>query len=111
MGEFARANQAGWRVRIPNWRIVSGAGANTGCSWHLEDVEFVEAAIELCDGRPSDIEQQPSQFGGGRDAVARIEYILPRVSSFAAVTYDVVATSLSVFKPGRPFRRRIASAC
>lgn len=66
---------------------MSGAGANTGCSWHLEDVEFVEAAIELCDGRPSDIEQQPSQFGGGRDAAARIEYMLPRVSSSPLSTF------------------------
>jgi len=29
-------------------------------------VEFVEVATELCDGRPSDVERQGAQFGGGR---------------------------------------------
>ena len=37
-----RTSYSSSRARIPNRRIVSGAGANTGCSWHLEDVEFVE---------------------------------------------------------------------
>jgi hypothetical protein len=64
--DAARAAQAGGPARIPNGRIVAGAGVNTGWSWHLEDVEFVEVAIELCDGRPSDVERQGSQFGGGR---------------------------------------------
>ena len=41
----ARAAQAGGPARIPNGRIVSGAGINTGYGWHLEDVEFVEVAI------------------------------------------------------------------
>ena len=64
--EAARAAQGGGSVRIPNGRIVAGVGVNAGWSWHLEDVEFVEVAIELCDGRPSDIERQGMQFGGGR---------------------------------------------
>jgi hypothetical protein len=64
--DAARAAQAGGPARIPNGRIVAGAGVNTGWSWHLEDVEFVEVAIELCDGRPSDVERQGPQFGGGR---------------------------------------------
>ena len=64
--DAARAAQAGGPARIPNGRIVPGAGVNTDWSWHLEDVEFVEAATELCDGRPSDVERQGSQFGGGR---------------------------------------------
>src|SRR6185295_5365938 len=64
--EAARAAQAGGPARIPNGRIVAGAGANRGWSWHLEDVEFAELAIELCDGRPSDVERQGVQFGGGR---------------------------------------------
>ncbi len=58
--------QLGGRARIPNGRIVAGANENTGWSWHLEDVEFVEVAIELCDGRPSDVERDGTQFGGGR---------------------------------------------
>jgi hypothetical protein len=39
---------------------------NSGWSWHLEDVEFVEAAIELCDGRPSDVERAGPGYAGGR---------------------------------------------
>ena len=62
----ARAAQAGGAARIPIGRIVAGAQVNRGWSWHLEDVGFVEAAIELCDGRPSDVERQGPAFGGGR---------------------------------------------
>jgi hypothetical protein len=62
----AKAAQAGGRARIPNGRIVSGAGVNTGWSWHLEDVTFAEITIEVCDGRPSDVERQGTSFGGGR---------------------------------------------
>ena len=64
--EAARAAQGGGSARIPNGRIVPGASVNSGWSWHLEDVEFVQVAIELCDGRPSDVERQGTQFGGGR---------------------------------------------
>ena len=64
--DAARAAQAGGAARIPNGRIVAGAGVNTGWSWHLEDVEFIEVAIELCDGRPSDVEREGARFGGGR---------------------------------------------
>ena len=64
--EAARAAQGGGPARIPNGRIVLGAGVNSGWSWHLEDLEFVELTIELCDGRPSDVERQGTQFGGGR---------------------------------------------
>jgi len=62
----ARAAQNGALARIPAGRVVAGMQANTGWSWHLEDVMFVETAIELCDGRPSDVERQGSGFGGGR---------------------------------------------
>src|SRR4029450_567796 len=41
----ARAAQAGGTARIPNGRIVTGAQVNTGWTWHLEDVAFVEVAI------------------------------------------------------------------
>jgi hypothetical protein len=64
--EAARAAQGGGSARIPNGRIVPGVGVNSGWSWHLENVEFVQVAIELCDGRPSDVERQGTQFGGGR---------------------------------------------
>jgi hypothetical protein len=62
----ARAAQSGGRAKIPIGRIVSGTQANTGWSWHLEDVAFAEITIELCDGRPSDVERAGVQFGGGR---------------------------------------------
>lgn len=62
----ARAAQGSGPARIPNGRIVTGMDVNTGWSWHLEDLVFVEAAIELCDGRPSDVEREGISFGGGR---------------------------------------------
>jgi hypothetical protein len=64
--EAARDAQAGGPATIPNGRIVGGTSVNVGWSWHLEDVQFVEVAIELCDGRPSDVERDGVQFGGGR---------------------------------------------
>ncbi len=62
----ARAAQAGGRAQIPNGRIVRGTQVNQGWSWHIEDVEFAESTIELCDGRPSDVEREGPTFGGGR---------------------------------------------
>jgi hypothetical protein len=74
----ARAAQNGGRARIPNGRIVAGTQVNTGWSWHLEDVAFAEVTIELCDGRPSDVERAGTAYGGGRycpwgASVTRIE--------------------------------------
>ena len=62
----ARRAQAGGPARIPNGRLAPGTDVNTGWSWHLVDVEFVESTIELCDGRPSDVERAGVAFGGGR---------------------------------------------
>jgi hypothetical protein len=62
----ARRAQAGGPARIPNGRLAPGTDVNTGWSWHLVDIEFVESTIELCDGRPSDVEQAGVAFGGGR---------------------------------------------
>jgi hypothetical protein len=64
--EAARRAQQGGAARIPNGRIIVGTSENAGWSWHLEEVTFVEVAIELCDGRPSDVERGGTQFGGGR---------------------------------------------
>ena len=74
----ARAAQNGGAARIPVGRIAPGAQVNTGWSWHLEDVTFAEVTIELCDGRPSDVERAGTQFGGGQfcpwtAAVVRID--------------------------------------
>jgi hypothetical protein len=62
----AKAARNGSRARIPTGRIVDGSQVNVGWRWHLEDVSFAEFTIELCDGRPSDVERQGVAFGGGR---------------------------------------------
>jgi|SRR5215207_8775348 len=64
--EAARQAANGGRATIPSGRIVAGTGVNAGWSWHLEDVEFAELTIEVCDGRPSDVEREGVSFGGGR---------------------------------------------
>ena len=64
--DAAEAARAGTGPKIPNGRIVAGSGVNTGWSWHLEDVEFADQTIELCDGRPSDVERAGTAHGGGR---------------------------------------------
>jgi hypothetical protein len=64
--DAAMRAQAGGTARIPNGRVVAGTEVNAGWSWHLVEVEFAEAAIELCDGRPSDVERAGTGFGGGR---------------------------------------------
>jgi hypothetical protein len=77
----ARAAQAGGRDRIPNGRLVAGAQVNTGYAWHVEDVEFAFAAIEVCDGLPSYVEdgqtirlkgQGDQGPGGAGDALVKI---------------------------------------
>jgi hypothetical protein len=64
--DAARRAQSGGPARIPSGRIVVGTAVNTGWKWHLEDIVFVETAIEICDGRPSDVERFGPAFGGGR---------------------------------------------
>ena len=64
--DAARAARAGGGARIPNGRIVTGTDVNVGWSWHLVDVAFAEVTTEVCDGRPSDVEQAGVNFGGGR---------------------------------------------
>lgn len=61
----AEAARVGVGPTIPNGRVVAGTEVNVGWSWHLEDVEFTEVAIEVCDGRPSDVEREGVAFGGG----------------------------------------------
>lgn len=53
------------RKRIPIGRIVQGTDVNAKWTWHLEDVSFADATIELCDGRPSDVEREGPGFGNG----------------------------------------------
>ena len=43
---------------IPNGEVAPGDGGfNTGWGWHLkpETVRFAEVAMEVCDGKPSDV--------------------------------------------------------
>ena len=50
---FASGDPAG----IPNGLILRGdGGVNTGHNWHLENVEFADMAIEVCDGTVSHID-------------------------------------------------------
>ncbi|MGH9385914.1 MAG: hypothetical protein ACRD2N_16675 [Vicinamibacterales bacterium] len=64
--EAARAAQAGGRATIPVGRVVARTQINLGWSWHLEDVTFAEATIEVCDGLPSHVEREGTRFGAGR---------------------------------------------
>lgn len=64
--DAARAARAGGSARIPNGRIIAGTDVNLGWSWHLVDVAFADVTTEVCDGRPSDVEQGGVNFGGGR---------------------------------------------
>lgn len=61
----AEAAFSGNGPRLPVGRIVMGAEVNIGWSWHLEDVQFADAAIELCDGLPSHVERDGVSFAGG----------------------------------------------
>jgi hypothetical protein len=62
----AQAARSGGPARIPNGRIVVGRDVNAPWNWHLVDVEFAEVTVEVCDGRPSDVERNAASFGGGR---------------------------------------------
>jgi hypothetical protein len=53
-------------AKIPNGRIATGADVNEGYSWHLVDVTFAQVTVEVCDGRPSEVERAGVNFGGGR---------------------------------------------
>ena len=47
-------------ARIPSGKLVRGQeGYNVPWSWHIDpqDVEMAEVTMELCDGRPSDVEK------------------------------------------------------
>jgi hypothetical protein len=61
----AEAARAGGTARIPVGRIVAGTDVNTGWSWHLVDVSFAEATIELCDGLPSFVEREGVRYANG----------------------------------------------
>ena len=64
----ARALRAGTSTAtIPNGKVVRGdPGVNTGYSWHIDptDIEWAEVTMELCDGKPSDV--QANTISGDR---------------------------------------------
>ncbi|HEY7410217.1 MAG TPA: hypothetical protein VII13_05725 [Vicinamibacteria bacterium] len=64
---LAREAMAGRSSTFPIGPVRSGAGSggfNLPWSWHLDpaEVRFTEAAIEVCDGRPSDVEQRRADY-------------------------------------------------
>jgi hypothetical protein len=61
----AEAARNGGPAHIPVGRIVAGTDVNTGWSWHLVDVSFAEATIELCDGLPSFVEREGVRYANG----------------------------------------------
>jgi hypothetical protein len=62
----AEAARAGGPARIPVGRIRAGADVNVGWSWHLENVGFAEATIEICDGLPSHVEAAGVSYANGQ---------------------------------------------
>ena len=50
------AIRAGESAGIPIGRIYRGERENRGHRWHLRNVHLAEVTIELCDGRPSDLD-------------------------------------------------------
>jgi hypothetical protein len=54
-------------ANIPNGKLLHGsgtAGHNEPWSWHLdpEDIEMAETTIEICDGRPSLVEDDVDEW-------------------------------------------------
>jgi len=61
----ARANLAGRNNRFPIGPLRAGDGGfNRPWSWHLDPAEtrLTDAAIEVCDGTPSYVEQHQAEF-------------------------------------------------
>jgi hypothetical protein len=56
VGAVRAAIRVGESAGIPIGRIYRGARENRLHAWHLRNVRLVEVTIELCDGRPSDLD-------------------------------------------------------
>jgi hypothetical protein len=70
---------------IPNGRIHRGSGQaqhNAPYSWYLDpaDIEIVDLAIEVCDGRPSYVEANVGEY------VDRIKWYCPWGARLTSVT-------------------------
>lgn len=62
--------QGSGAANIPNGRVRRGPGIgnhNAPFDWHLdpEDIHMAEVAIEVCDGRPSHVQQNLGEFIDG----------------------------------------------
>jgi hypothetical protein len=64
VGAVRTAIRRGEPAGIPIGRIYRGARENTGHGWHLRNVRLVEVTIELCDGRPSDLDGDLDYWAG-----------------------------------------------
>lgn len=63
--ELAENNRLGRNQRFPSGPLQRGNGGfNSPWTWHFDPAatRMVEAAIEVCDGRPSYIERHQSEF-------------------------------------------------
>lgn len=63
--ERARANLRGQNQMFPSGPLRPGSGGfNAPWTWHLDpdQTRFVEAAIEICDGRPSYVEAHQPDY-------------------------------------------------
>ena len=71
-GDGARDAIKLWKGRIsgvhPSGPIVCSTEWNSPWSWHLDgkNTQLAEVSIELCDGRPSDVEATGCGFANGR---------------------------------------------
>lgn len=62
---LADENRLGRSRRFPIGTLMPGSGGfNAPWTWHLDpsSVEFVEMAIEVCDGRPSYVETHQAEY-------------------------------------------------
>lgn len=63
--QLAEENRQGRNRRFPIGVLKPGNGGfNAPWTWHLDpaSVRFVEAAVEVCDGRPSYVEEHQAEF-------------------------------------------------
>ena len=52
------AIRAGTAAGIPVGRVYRGTRENTGHRWHVRNVRLAEVTIELCDGLPSNVDDE-----------------------------------------------------
>jgi hypothetical protein len=58
------AIRAGTAAGIPAGRVYRGTRENTGHRWHVRNVRLAEVTIELCDGLPSNVDDNLGYWVG-----------------------------------------------